>query len=368
MTLFALGGPVLCLPIPRAFTVFELTHVVSVSCFAVAYGPMINGATQVIFEGVPTWPDPGRWWDIVSRHGVTLFYTAPTAIRTLMSFGDEFVLRYDLSSLRILGTAGEPINPEAWIWYRNVLGAGRCCVVDTWGQTETGSNLIAPLPGATSLKPGSATLPFFGVEPALIGPDGNEIEGPGVGDLVIKRPWPSMLRTVAGDKDRFERTYFSHYKGYYFTGDEARRDEDGYYWIMGRVDDIINVSGHRIGTAEIESALETHALCSEAAVVPVDDPIKGQAIYAFVTLMQGQAYPGQESLRKELIGCVRRIIGPLATPSCIHWAPSLPKTRSGKIMRRVLRKIANVEEDSLGDISTLSEPLVVFELVQMRGK
>ncbi|KAL4541520.1 hypothetical protein Ndes2437B_g05877 [Nannochloris sp. 'desiccata'] len=334
----------------------------------VTYGPMLMGATQLIFEGVPTYPDAGRCWDVCDTHKVTLFYTAPTAIRTLMACGDSFVTKYNRTSLRVLGTVGEPINPEAWRWYNEVVGNPSCSIVDTWWQTETGAHMITPLPGATPTKPGSATLPFFGVEPALVDEQGKEIEGPGTGYLVIKKPWPSMLRTIAGDHHRFEQTYFSHYNGYYFTGDGARRDEDGYYWITGRVDDVINVSGHRIGTAEVESALVGSPKCAEAAVVPVDHPIKGQAIYAFVTLMGDGEYPADHTIKLELIAAVRKAIGPIAAPEVIHWAPALPKTRSGKIMRRVLRKIANEEEDSLGDISTLADPSVVRKLLELRGK
>ncbi|PRW59907.1 acetyl-coenzyme A chloroplastic glyoxysomal-like [Chlorella sorokiniana] len=334
----------------------------------VTFGPLLMGAKQVLFEGVPTYPDAGRCWEVCDKYGVTLFYTAPTAIRTLMACGEQHVTKHKRTSLRILGTVGEPINPEAWRWYYEVVGNSNVSVVDTWWQTETGAHMITPLPGATPMKPGSATLPFFGVEPAILDDKGNEVEGPGQGYLVIKRPWPSMMRTVAGDHPRFEQTYFSHYKGYYFTGDGARRDEDGYYWILGRVDDVINVSGHRIGTAEVESALVGHHLCAEAAVVPVDHPIKGQAIYAFVTLMNGIEYPPDESVRKELVAQVRKAIGPIATPDVIHWAPGLPKTRSGKIMRRVLRKIASKEEDQLGDTSTLADPGVVQVLLELRGK
>ncbi|GAB4821780.1 hypothetical protein N2152v2_008826 [Parachlorella kessleri] len=334
----------------------------------VTFGPMLAGAQQVLFEGVPTYPDAGRCWDVVDKYKVTLFYTAPTAIRTLMACGDQFVSKHSRKTLRVLGTVGEPINPEAWRWYYEVVGEKHVSIVDTWWQTETGGHMITGLPGCTPMKPGSASLPFFGVEPALLDDKGKEIDGPGQGYLVIKRPWPSMMRTVAGDHHRFEQTYFSHYKGYYFTGDGARRDADGYYWILGRVDDVINVSGHRIGTAEVESALVGHHLCAEAAVVPVDHPIKGQAIYAFVTLMVGNQYPPDDHVRKELIAQVRKAIGPIATPDVIHWAPGLPKTRSGKIMRRILRKIANKEEDQLGDISTLADPGVVEQLLALRGK
>ncbi|PNW89098.1 hypothetical protein CHLRE_01g071662v5 [Chlamydomonas reinhardtii] len=332
----------------------------------VAYGPLLLGATQVLFEGVPTWPDAGRCWSIVDKYKVTIVYTAPTAIRALHAKGDAYVTRYSRASLRLLGSVGEPINPEAWRWYHQVVGDGRCPIMDTWWQTETGGHMITPLPGATPLKPGSATLPFFGVEPVVLDEKGNELQGPCEGVLCIKKPWPSMMRTVAGDHARFEQTYFSAYKGYYFTGDGCRRDADGYYWITGRVDDVLNVSGHRIGTAEVESALVEHPSCVEAAVVGVEHPIKGQSIYAFVTLMTG-VEPG-DALRKELISTVRKIIGPFAAPDVIHWAPGLPKTRSGKIMRRVLRKIAAKEEDQLGDTSTLADPSVVQVLVELRGK
>ncbi|PRW20362.1 Acetyl-coenzyme A synthetase isoform A [Chlorella sorokiniana] len=345
----------------------------------VSFGPMLNGATQILFEGIPTYPDAGRWWELVDKYQCTVFYTAPTAIRALMAQGDQWVKKYKRSSVRILGTVGEPINPEAWWWYYDVVGEKRADIVvgekradivDTWWQTETGMHMITPLPGCTPLKAGAASLPFFGVEPALLDQAGNEIEGPGQGYLVIKRPWPAMMRTVAGDHARFEQTYFSQYKGYYFTGDGARRDEDGYYWITGRVDDVINVSGHRIGTAEVESALVGHHLCAEAAVVPLDHPIKGTAIYAYVTLMEGLGHPPDdpEAVRKELVKAVRKAIGPIATPDVIHWAPALPKTRSGKIMRRVLRKIASGHESKLGDISTLADPGVVKALIELRGK
>ncbi|CAL5229885.1 g13299 [Coccomyxa viridis] len=334
----------------------------------VAYGPMVNGATQVLFEGVPTYPDAGRAWDIVDKYKVTLLYTAPTAIRALQSFGDSFVTKYSRKSLRILGTVGEPINPEAWKWYHEVVGEGRCPIVDTWWQTETGAHMITPLPGATTLKPGSATLPFFGVEPAVLNEKGEEQEGECEGYLVIKKAWPSSMRTLSGDHERFETTYFKVYPGYYFTGDGCRRDKDGYYWLIGRVDDVINVSGHRIGTAEVEGALTQHPQCAEAAVVPMEHPIKGQGIYAYVTLMVGTEYPPPASLKKELIATVREEIGPIATPDVIHWAPGLPKTRSGKIMRRILRKIASKEEDQLGDTSTLADPSVVQTLLKMRGQ
>ncbi|KAK9864775.1 hypothetical protein WJX84_003544 [Apatococcus fuscideae] len=334
----------------------------------VTYGPMLHAATQVIFEGVPTYPTAARIWGIVDKYQVSLLYTAPTAIRSLMAKGNEIVKKASRKSLRILGTVGEPINVEAWKWYNEVVGDGRCPIVDTWWQTETGAHMITPLPGATPLKPGSATKPFFGVVPAVLNENGKELEGPAEGYLVIKQAWPSMLRTLAGDQERFEKTYFEHFKGYYFTGDGCRRDEDGYYWLTGRVDDVINVSGHRIGTAEVEGALTTCHLCTEAAVVPMEHPIKGQGIYAFVSLMEGHSYPPDEKVRQELISTVRRVIGPIATPDKIHWAPGLPKTRSGKIMRRILRKIANREEDSLGDISTLADPSVVEVLLSFRDK
>jgi acetyl-CoA synthetase len=334
----------------------------------VTYGPLVYGCTQVVFEGVPTYPDAGRAWDIVDKYKVSIVYTAPTAIRSLMGKGDKYVTKYSRKSLRILGTVGEPINPEAWRWYYEVVGDSRCPVIDTWWQTETGAHMITPLPGATDLKPGSATLPFFGVEPAVVNEKGEEQEGACEGYLVIKRPWPSMMRGLAGDQERFEKTYFEMFKGYYLTGDGCRRDKDGYYWLTGRIDDVINVSGHRIGTAEVESALVMHPDCSEAAVVPMEHPVKGQGIYAYVTLMEGNSYPPDESVRKALIAAVRKSIGPIATPDVIHWAPGLPKTRSGKIMRRILRKIANKEEDSLGDTSTLADPSVVQQLLDLRGK
>eukprot|EP00803_Ostreobium_quekettii_P004820 evm.model.scf_892.6 EVM.evm.TU.scf_892.6 scf_892:44845-46746(-) len=333
----------------------------------VTYGPMFNGATQVLFEGVPTYPDAGRMWEIVDKYNVSLFYTAPTAIRALMAKGDEQVKKYSRQSLRLLGTVGEPINPEAWRWYHEVIGDSRCPIVDTYWQTETGAHVLAPLPGATALKPGSATFPFFGVQPVVLDDNGNELEGPATGVLAMKAPWPSIMRTVSGNQQRFEETYFSLFKGYYFSGDGCRRDEDGYMWITGRVDDVINNSGHRIGTAEVESALITHPAVAEAAVVPVPHDIKGQGIYAFVTLMQEHAYPPEEALKKELIATVRSTIGPIATPDNIHWAPGLPKTRSGKIMRRILRKIASLEESQLGDVSTLADPSVVETLLSTRG-
>lgn len=333
-----------------------------------AYGPLINRATNVVFEGVPTHPTPARCWQIIEKYGVKQFYTAPTAIRSLMRSGDDHVIHHDRSSLRILGTVGEPINPEAWRWYHEVVGEGKCPIVDTWWQTETGAHMITPLPTAWTEKPGSASLPFFGVVPVLLDDKGNELHGAAEGYLCIKQSWPSAIRTVYGDQERFEATYFSAFPGYYFTGDGARRDDDGYFWITGRVDDVINVSGHRIGTAEVESALVSHEDCAEAAVVPVEHPIKGQAIYAFVTLMEHKSYPPDENTRKALINEVRRQIGPFAAPDAIHWAPALPKTRSGKIMRRVLRKIASFEEESLGDVSTLADPSVVQTLLDFRGK
>ena len=330
----------------------------------IVYGPLANGATTVMIEGVPTYPDSSRFWQVVDKHAVNIFYTAPTAIRALMGQGDEPVRRTDRSTLRLLGTVGEPINPEAWEWYYKVVGDQRCPVVDTWWQTETGGILITPLPGATALKPGSATRPFFGVVPALMDDQGNELQGAASGDLVIKRSWPGQMRTVYGDHDRFVQTYFSTYPGYYMTGDGARRDEDGYYWITGRVDDVINVSGHRMGTAEVESALVLHDAVAESAVVGYPHEIKGQGIYAYVTLMAGVG-PGEE-IRLELIQLVRKEIGAIASPDVIQWAPGLPKTRSGKIMRRILRKIAANEIDDLGDTSTLAEPAVVDELVANR--
>ncbi len=326
------------------------------------YGPLANGATTLFFEGIPTYPDASRFWQICDKHQVTTFYTAPTAIRALMSRGDDWVQQTRRTSLRILGTVGEPINPEAWKWYHEVVGDQRCPIVDTWWQTETGAHLITPLPGATPLKPGSATLPFFGVQPVLLDDAGNEIHGnPAQGNLAMKHPWPSQMRGVYGDPERFYQTYFAQYPGYYFTGDGARRDEDGYYWITGRVDDVLNVSGHRLGTAEIESALVLHTKVAEAAVVGYPHEITGQGIYAYVTLMAGEA--GNSALRDELIQQVRREIGPIATINIIQWAPNLPKTRSGKIMRRILRKIAAGELTDLGDTSTLAEPAVVEQLI-----
>ncbi|OGT35497.1 MAG: acetate--CoA ligase [Gammaproteobacteria bacterium RBG_16_51_14] len=331
----------------------------------IVYGPLCNGATTLMFEGIPTYPDAGRFWQVVDKHQVNIFYTAPTAIRALMGMGNDYVKKQSRKSLRILGTVGEPINPEAWEWYYHIVGDGRCPVVDTWWQTETGGILITPLPGATALKPGSATQPFFGVLPGLVDEKGNELQGVASGNLVIKRPWPGMMRTVYGDHQRFIDTYFKIYPGKYFTGDGARRDEDGYYWITGRVDDVINVSGHRLGTAEVESALVLHDAVAEAAVVGYPHNIKGQGIYAYVTLMTGVAYT--EELRQELIRHVRNEIGAIATPDVIQWSPGLPKTRSGKIMRRILRKVAANELENLGDTSTLADPSVVDELVANRA-
>ena len=331
----------------------------------IVYGPLCNGATTLMFEGVPTWPDAGRFWQVVDKHQVNIFYTAPTALRALMGQGDDYVKKHNRSSLRVLGSVGEPINPEAWEWYYHVVGDGRCPIADTWWQTETGGILIAPYPGATALKPGSATRPCFGVEPCLVDDKGNELHGATSGSLCLKRSWPGQMRTVYGDHQRFIDTYFKTFPGMYFTGDGARRDEDGYYWITGRVDDVINVSGHRMGTAEVESALVLHDAVAEAAVVGFPHNIKGQGIYAYVTLMQ-DADPSPE-LNRELVQHVRREIGPIASPDVIQWAPGLPKTRSGKIMRRILRKIAANELDNLGDTSTLADPVVVDDLVENRA-
>lgn len=328
------------------------------------YGPLANGGTTLMFEGVPTYPDASRCWQVCDKHQVNIFYTAPTALRALMAQGNDFVESTSRASIRLLGTVGEPINPEAWEWYHRVVGEGRCPIVDTWWQTETGAHMITPLPGATALKPGSACLPFFGVQPALLDQDGKEIVGAGEGMLVIKASWPSQIRTVYGDHARLIATYFSQYPGYYFTGDGARRDEDGYYWITGRVDDVLNISGHRLGTAEIESALVLHPKVAEAAVVGYPHDIKGQGIYCFVTLMNGET--GSTELEKELINFCVREIGPIAKPELIQWAPGLPKTRSGKIMRRILRKIAENELSSLGDTSTLADPTVVENLIAGR--
>jgi acetyl-CoA synthetase len=330
----------------------------------ILYGPLANGATTLMFEGIPNYPDSSRFWQVIDKHKVTIFYTAPTAIRALMRDGEAPVKRTSRASLRLLGSVGEPINPEAWLWYYNVIGEKRCPIVDTWWQTETGGILISPLPGATALKPGSATLPLPGVQPLLVDGEGNELTGVAEGNLCIRDAWPGMMRTVFGDHQRFIQTYFATFKGLYFTGDGARRDADGYYWITGRVDDVINVSGHRMGTAEVESALVAHPKVAEAAVVGFPHDIKGQGIYAYVTLNADQE-PSEE-LRKELIAWVRKEIGPIASPDAIQWAPGLPKTRSGKIMRRILRKIAANETDGLGDTSTLADPGVVTELVENR--
>ncbi len=330
----------------------------------ILYGPLCNGATTLIFEGVPTYPDASRFWQVIDKHQVNQFYTAPTAIRSLMAYGDNFVSSSSRSSLKLLGTVGEPINPEAWDWYHRVAGESRCPIVDTWWQTETGAHMLTPLPGAVALKPGSATKPFFGVQPVLLDTENREIEGAGEGLLMIKASWPSQIRTIYGDHQRFVETYFKPYAGYYFTGDGARRDEDGYYWITGRVAEVLNISGHRMGTAEVESALVLHEKIAEAAVVGYPHDIKGQGIYCYVTPMNG-VEPDDE-LRKELIALCVREIGPIAKPDIIQWAPGLPKTRSGKIMRRILRKVAANELDSLGDTSTLADPAVVDELIANR--
>ncbi|OYV17846.1 MAG: acetyl-CoA synthetase, partial [Methylococcaceae bacterium NSM2-1] len=329
------------------------------------YGPLCNGATTLMFEGVPTYPEADRFWRVIDKHQVNIFYTAPTAIRALMAQGNEFVTRTNRSSLRILASVGEPINPEAWEWYYHEVGNGRCPIMDTWWQTETGGILITPLPGVTALKPGSATLPFFGIIPEIMDNQGRIMEGVAEGILVISRPWPAQARTIYGDHQRFIDTYFKNYPGYYFAGDGARRDKDGYYWITGRVDDVINVSGHRMGTAEIESALVLHDQVAEAAVVGYPHDIKGQGIYAYVTLNVG-VEPSEE-LRKELVDLVRKEIGAIANPDIIQWAPGLPKTRSGKIMRRILRKVAANELDNLGDTSTLADPSVVEEIIDHRA-
>ena len=331
----------------------------------IVYGPLANGATTLMFEGIPTYPDISRFWQVCDKHNVATFYTAPTAIRSLMGAGDEPVKKTKRESLRLLGTVGEPINPEAWEWYYHVVGDEKCPIVDTWWQTETGAHMLTPLPGATPLKPGSAMQPFFGVQPVLLDDQGNEIEGnPAEGNLAIKYPWPSMMRTVYGDHKRFFETYFAMFKGYYFTGDGARRDEDGHYWITGRVDDVLNVSGHRLGTAEIESALVLHDKVAEAAVVGYPHDLTGQGIYAYVTLMAGEE--GTDELKADLVKLVRGEIGPIAKVNIIQWAPGLPKTRSGKIMRRILRKIAANEIDGLGDTSTLADPSVVDNLIDNR--
>jgi acetyl-CoA synthetase len=331
----------------------------------IVYGPLANGATTLMFEGVPTYPDASRFWQIIDKYGVNIFYTAPTALRALMGLGDEPVRRTSRKSLRILATVGEPINPEAWEWYYRVVGEQRCPIIDTWWQTETGGHMITPLPGATTLKPGSATLPFFGVQPAIVDDQGKVLEGECQGNLVITQPWPGMMRTVYGDHQRFIDTYFKTYPGMYFTGDGCRRDADGYYWITGRVDDVLNVSGHRLGTAEVESALVLHEAVAEAAVVGCPHPVKGQGIYAFVTTM-ADVTP-DDALKAELIRLVRSEIGAFAAPDVIQWAPNLPKTRSGKIMRRILRKIANGDIEQMGDTSTLADPAVVSDLVAKRA-
>jgi acetyl-CoA synthetase len=330
----------------------------------ILYGPLANGATTLMFEGVPNYPDPSRFWQVIDKHKVNIFYTAPTAIRALMREGEGYVKKTSRKSLRLLGSVGEPINPEAWLWYYNVVGEGRAPIVDTWWQTETGGILITPLPGATPLKPGSATRPFFGVKPCIVDGEGKLLQGAAEGNLCIADSWPGQMRTLYGDHKRFIETYFSTFPGKYFTGDGARRDEDDYYWITGRVDDVINVSGHRLGTAEVESALVAHVKVAEAAVVGYPHDIKGQGIYAYVTLNAGEE--PSEALRKELVAWVRKEIGPIASPDLIQWAPGLPKTRSGKIMRRILRKIAANEHQALGDTSTLADPAVVDDLVENR--
>jgi acetyl-CoA synthetase len=330
----------------------------------IVYGPLANGATSLIFEGVPNYPDWSRFWQVVDKHKVSSFYTAPTAIRSLIKAGDDFVKKTSRKTLRILGSVGEPINAEAWYWYKDIVGEGRCPVIDTWWQTETGGHLITPLPGATATKPGSAAMPFFGVQPVIVDPNGKELTGPAEGALCMADSWPGQMRTLFGDHERFEQAYFSTFPGKYFTGDGARRDEDGYYWITGRMDDVINVSGHRLGTAEIESAINEHEAVAESAVVGFPHDIKGQGIYAYVTLMEGMQ--PDENTRKEIVATVRKIIGPIATPDNIQWAPGLPKTRSGKIMRRILRKIAAEEFDTLGDTSTLADPAVVDDLIKGR--
>lgn len=331
----------------------------------IVYGPLANGATTLMFEGIPTYPDASRFWQVIDKHQVNQFYTAPTAIRALMRSGEELVKTTSRKSLKLLGTVGEPINPEAWEWYYQVVGDSRCPIVDTWWQTETGGHMITPLPGAIDMKPGSASKPFFGVQPAIVDEQGNELEGECSGNLIIKTPWPGMMRTLYGDHQRFIDTYFTTYPGYYFTGDGCRRDADGYYWITGRVDDVLNVSGHRMGTAEIESALVLHSSVAESAVVGYPHDIKGQGIYAYVTLMAG--VDESDELMKELVVFVRKEIGPIATIDILQWAPGLPKTRSGKIMRRILRKVAENEIDSLGDTSTLADPAVVDHLVENRA-
>jgi acetyl-CoA synthetase len=334
----------------------------------IVYGPLANGATTLMFEGIPTYPEPDRFWQIVEKWDVNQFYTAPTAIRAIARFGDEWPGKYEMKSLKLLGSVGEPINPEAWRWYHKQVGKERCPIVDTWWQTETGGILITPLPGAIPTKPGAATVPFFGIEPAILDPEtGKELKGNGVtGVLALKSSWPGQMRTIYGDHKRFEETYFDTYKGFYFTGDGSTRDEDGYYWVTGRVDDVINVSGHRMGTAEVESALVLHSAVAEAAVVGYPHEIKGQGIYAYVTLNMGEEY--SDELKTILRAQVRTVIGPIAMPDVIHWAPALPKTRSGKIMRRILRKIATNEIDTIGDTSTLAEPEVVDSLIASKGE
>jgi acetyl-CoA synthetase len=330
----------------------------------IVYGPLANGATTLMFEGVPNYPDPSRFWQVVDKHEVSIFYTAPTAIRALMREGESYVRKTGRKSLRLLGTVGEPINPEAWLWYYDNVGDQRCPIVDTWWQTETGGILITPIPGATPLKPGSATRPFFGIEPVIVDGEGKRLDGACEGNLCLARSWPGQMRTVFGDHKRFVETYFSAYPGLYFTGDGARRDADGFYWITGRVDDVINVAGHRLGTAEIESALVAHPKVAEAAVVGYPHDIKGQGIYAYVTLRIDDE--PSDALRTELVQWVRKEIGPIAAPDLLQWAPSLPKTRSGKIMRRILRKIAEDQPSQLGDVSTLADPTVVDDLVDNR--
>jgi acetyl-CoA synthetase len=332
----------------------------------IVYGPLANGATSMIYEGIPTYPDAGRFWQIVDKFGVTVIYTAPTVIRSLMRAGEEWPAKYKLNTLRVLGTVGEPINPEAWIWYYEKIGRGRCPIVDTYWQTENGGFLITPLPGAMTTKPGSASRPWFGVDPVVLRDDGTQCDPNEGGKLCIRRPWPGMMRTTWGDHNRFIDTYFTMYENMYFTGDGCRVDEDGDYWLMGRIDDVVNVSGHRIGTAEVESALVAHPKVAEAAVCPMPHDIKGQALYAFVTLKEG--IPESEELKKELVAHVRKEIGPIATPDIIQFAEGLPKTRSGKIMRRILRKIAENQTENLGDITTLADPSIVEKLVKGRGK
>ncbi len=331
----------------------------------IVYGPLANGATSLMFEGVPTFPDAGRFWQICDKFGVTVFYTAPTAIRALMRLGDEWPAKYKLDTMRILGSVGEPINPEAWMWYYEKIGRKNCPIVDTWWQTETGGFMITPMPGAHTLKPGSASRPMFGVESAILRDDGSECDVNEGGKLCIRKPWPGMMRTMWGDHDRFIDTYFTMYDNIYFAGDGCRKDEDGDYWLMGRIDDVVNVSGHRIGTAEVESALVSHEKVAEAAVTPIPHEIKGQGLYAYVTLIGG--IEETDELKKELIMHVRKEIGPIAAPEAIQFAPALPKTRSGKIMRRILRKIAEKDTGNLGDISTLADPSVVEALIKGRG-